>query len=105
MSYGTAITQSASDTFTISQSGNYCVRVVARTTTLSLLGTMQLELNGTAVGPAYAITTGGVPFVLEAVLTVASGSLPASLQVAISGLAVTLASGTTAMITIEQLSQ
>ena len=77
---------------------------MARITSLSLLGTFQFALNGNEVGPSYSLTSGGAPAMIEMILPIEKDDLPATIQVTVSGLTITLAEGTTATLVIERLS-
>jgi hypothetical protein len=100
---GTDITKTDNSTFSITTVGKYSFQIVAQTTALSLLGTIQIYVNGVAVGPTSSLITGGAPLVLNAVLSISAGSLPATIQVKVSGLTLTLASGTTNSMIITKL--
>ncbi len=98
---GTAITQTNTTTFTFNSTGNYFVEFVGMTTSLSLLGGFEFQLNGVAVGPRAVLISGGIPLVIQTIVPVTSAS--STLRVVNTGLAITLASGNAASISIIKL--
>lgn len=99
---GGAITKTSNTAFQFNEVGHYRVQTIARTTTLSLLGGIQYFVNGSAVGPTMSLLSAGNVLVLEAVIVV--NTVPSTLEVRATSVAVTLASGTTATILFEKLS-
>ena len=91
-------------TFQLNDTGHYSVQFVGQTTVLSALGGVQFTLNGTGVGPTMTLVTGGQPFVLQAIISTIGVTLPATLQVVVSGLTVSLSTGNSATIVIQKLS-
>ncbi|WP_458254845.1 BclA C-terminal domain-containing protein, partial [Bacillus licheniformis] len=101
-SFGTDITQTATTTFTISSPGYYSVRFILYTAALSLLGGAQIVVNGTPVSGAFTLISVGTPLVGEAMIEVTA--VPSTIQIAVTGLALTLATGNSGHIQIEKLS-
>jgi hypothetical protein len=103
ITYGSSISKSTSTNFTINAAGNYIMRCIAQTTKQSLSGKLQFVINGTKTGPVAALPVGGSPLVLETVVSIKTSDLPATISIVCSTATLTLASGTTATFTIEQL--
>ena len=90
---GTAITQTNVTTFSINATGDYYIHFVGQTATLSLLGGMQLFVNGIATGPNIVLVTGGAPIVLQQIVNIASAT--ATIQIRATGLVVTFGGNAT----------
>ncbi|GEM_PF-5140899 len=102
---GNAITQTSLTTFSITKPGHYLVNFVAPTALVTLLGGVNLNLNGIPQGVVFPLALAGVPLVLQQVINVTS--VPSTLEVVINsliGLSVTLLGGTSSTISIVQLS-
>ncbi|MGW9353549.1 BclA C-terminal domain-containing protein [Heyndrickxia vini] len=101
-SFGTAITHPTATTFNLNAPGNYAVRVFIYTATLSALGGVTINLNGTPVGGVVSLLTVGAPIVTETIVNV-TVTIPSTITVTVTGLALTLATGTGGHIQIEKL--
>jgi len=99
--FGTSVTQLDADTFSISDAGNYYVSFTANTAILSLLGSVQFQVNGVPVGPQITLGFAGTSLSLQTVIPVPV--VPATFEVVVSGLALTLAPGTSASLSFLQL--
>ncbi len=95
------ITQPTTTTFSLADPGHYSIRFILYTTTLSLLGGAQIQVNGAPVGGAFTLVSVGAPLVGEAIVDVTT--TPATVSIVVTGLALTLATGTSAHIQIEKL--
>ncbi len=96
VSTGTAISQTAPDTFILVNPGVYYVNFIGYASA-GLLSSIQFDLNGTPVGSsAYLVSTG--PFTIQqAILVTTPNSL---LQITVSGIAITLGAGRSASLQI-----
>ncbi|MBJ7450194.1 MAG: hypothetical protein JHC93_07555, partial [Parachlamydiales bacterium] len=103
ISSGTSITQTNNTTFSINEVGNYQIQFVGNTTALSLLGSIQLKVGGVNNPFKFALLSGGSPVVLTQVIRVTT--LPTTIQVIVTGLTVSFASGTSTNITITRLTR
>lgn len=99
--FGTAITQTAADTFTFNEDGNYYVHFNANVdlSTPTPLGTLQILVNGDKFG-TFTITQAGGPIDSGRIYEIEAGDI---LQIAALG-AVTLSSVNPASISIIRLS-
>src|SRR5690606_5378705 len=100
---GTAISQTSTTTFTLSEIGHYHVSFVGSSLATSLLGGAVVRLNKTTnVDPAFTLLSAGAPIVLQTVVNITS--VPTTLQIVITGLAVTFGSGKSTTIYIQKVS-
>lgn len=97
---GTAITKTNNTTFTVNADGVYRVTYTLRTALLSLLGSVQVQVNGSGVGPTAGLLVAGVPLSDQVTFQANAGD---TLSLVISGLALTLAAGDNATINIDKV--
>ena len=97
---GTAISKSDNTTFVVNANGVYRVTYTVRTAVVSLLGSTQVRVNGIGVGPTAALVTLGVPLSDMVTFSANAGD---TVQLVVSGLAITLATGDNASINIDKI--
>jgi BclA-like protein len=97
---GTAITKTNDTTFTVNADGVYRVSYTLRTALLSLLGGVRVEVNGTGVGPTASLVIAGLPLSDQVTFQANPGD---TVQLVVSGLALTLAAGDNATINIDKI--
>lgn len=97
---GTAITKTNDTTFTVHTDGVYRVTYTLRTALLSLLGNVRVEVNGVGVGPSAGLVLAGVPLSDQVTFEANNGD---TLQLVVSGVALTLAAGDNATINIDKI--
>ena len=97
---GTAITKTNDTTFTVHANGVYRVSYTLRTALLSLLGSVRVEVNGSGVGPTAGLVLAGVPLSDQVTFPANDGD---TLQLVVSGVALTLAAGDNATINIDKI--
>jgi BclA C-terminal domain len=97
---GTAITQTNGTTFTLNKDGVYRVTYTLRTALLSLLGSVQVQVNGAGVGPTAALIIAGAPLSDQVTFPASAGD---TVQLVVGGLALTLATGDNATINIDKV--
>jgi hypothetical protein len=97
---GTAISQTNSTTFTLNQGGVYRVTYTLRTALLSLLGSVQVQVNGAGVGPTAALIIAGAPLSDQVTFPANAGD---AVQLVVGGFALTLAAGDNATINIDKV--
>jgi hypothetical protein len=97
---GTAISKTNNTTFTLNADGVYRVTYTLRTALLSLLGSVQVQVNGTGVGPTASLIVAGAPLSDQVTFP---GNAGDTVQVVVSGLALTLATGDNATINIDKV--
>jgi BclA C-terminal domain len=97
---GTAITKNNNTTFMVNESGVYRVSYTLRTAVVSLLGNVQVKVNGVGVGPTAALVVAGVPLSDQVTFMANAGD---TVQLVVGGLALTLGTGDNATINIDKL--
>jgi hypothetical protein len=97
---GTAISKSNDTTFTVNADGVYRLSYTLRTALVSLLGGVQVHINGSGVGPTAGLVIAGVPLSDQVTFPANSGD---TLQLVVSGLALTLGAGDNATINIDKI--
>ena len=97
---GSAITKNNDTTFTVNADGVYRVSYTLRTALLSLLGGVRVEVNGTGVGPTASLVIAGLPLSDQVTFQANAGD---TVQLVVSGLALTLAAGDNATINIDKI--
>jgi BclA C-terminal domain len=97
---GTAISKTDNFTFTINQTGVYRVTYTLRTALVSLLGSVQVQLNGVGVGPTASLILAGAPLSDQVTFPANAGD---TVQLVVSGLAIALATGDNATINIDKV--
>jgi len=97
---GTAITKTDDTTFTANANGVYRVSYTLRTALLSLLGGVRVQVNGVGVGPTAALLVAGVPLSDQVTFQANAGD---TIQLVVSGVALTLAAGDNATINIDKI--
>ncbi|PYI49794.1 MAG: hypothetical protein DMF10_00620 [Verrucomicrobia bacterium] len=97
---GTAISKTNNTTFMVNQDGVYRVTYFLRTAMASLLGTAQVHVAGSPVGPAATLVVAGTTLSDQVTFSATAGS---AVQVVISGAALTLAAGDNASINIDKV--
>ncbi len=106
---GTAISQSTLTTFLITETGHYYTNFTANVSAVAVGGGVTFFLNGVPQG-VTSLASAGAPLVLQQILNVTT--VPSTLQVVVTcatapicvGASITLLSGTSANISIIQLS-
>lgn len=97
---GTAITKTNSTTFTLNEGGVYRVSYTLRTAVASLLANVQVHVNGAGVGPTAALVVAGTSLSDQVTFI---GNAGDTVQLVVSGLALTLGTGDNATINIDKL--
>ena len=97
---GTAISKTNDTTFTVNADGVYRVSYTLRTALLSLLGSVQVHVNGGGVGPTAGLVVAGVPLSDQVTFPANAGD---TLQLVVSGVALTLAAGDNATVNIDKI--
>jgi hypothetical protein len=97
---GTAISKTDNFTFTLNQTGVYRVTYTLRTALVSLLGSVQVQVNGVGVGPTAALIIAGAPLSDQVTFPANAGD---TVQLVVSGLAIALATGDNATINIDKV--
>jgi BclA C-terminal domain len=97
---GTAITKTNDTTFTVNQDGVYRVTYTVRTALLSLLGNVQVQVNGSGVGPTAPLLVAGTSLSDQVTFPANAGD---TVQLVVGGLALTLAAGDNATINIDKI--
>jgi BclA C-terminal domain len=97
---GTAISKTSNTTFTLNQAGVYRVTYTVRTALVSLLGSVQVQVNGVGVGPTASLVIAGAPLSDQVTFPANAGD---TVQLVVGGLALTLASGDNASINIDKV--
>ena len=97
---GTAISKTNNTTFTVNATGAYRVTYILQTAAASLLGSAQVRVNGTGVGPTTTLVALGAPLTGMVTFSANAGD---TIQVVVSGLAITLATGDNASINIDKI--
>jgi BclA C-terminal domain len=97
---GTAISKTNDTTFTVHANGVFRVTYTLRTALLSLLGSVQVQVNGSGVGPTAGLVVAGVPLSDQVTFPANAGD---TLQLVVSGVALTLAAGDNATINIDKI--
>lgn len=95
---GTAISKTDNFTFAINQTGVYRVTYTLRTAPVSLLGSVQVQVNGVGVGPTAALIIAGPPLNDQVTFPANAGD---TVQLIVSGLASALTTGDNASINID----
>jgi hypothetical protein len=98
---GTAISQPNSTSFTLNSDGVYHLTIKAETATLSLLGSLQVTVNGTGVPIIGHLNSSGAPIVLDGLISASAGDV---VQVVDEGLALTFPVGTPISVTVVKVS-
>ncbi len=101
---GTAITHSTltPEEITVHEMGTYLVTFNGSTALLSLLGSVQIELDGMPQGASATLVSAGLPLTTQALVKVSA--IPATITVEVTGLSVGLQSGSSAQISVVQVS-
>ena len=97
---GTAISKTNDTTFTVNADGVYRVSYTLRTALLSLLGSVRVQVNGAGVGPTAGLVVAGVPLSDQVTFQANAGD---TVQLVVSGLALTLAAGDNATVNIDKI--
>ncbi|HTH18824.1 MAG TPA: hypothetical protein VL912_01995 [Candidatus Udaeobacter sp.] len=97
---GTAISKTNDTTFTANADGVYRVTYTLRTALLSLLGGVRVQVNGVGVGPTAGLVVAGVPLTDQVTFQANAGD---TIQLVVSGVALTLAAGDNATINIDKV--
>lgn len=97
---GTAITKTNDTTFTVLKNGVYRVSYTLRTALLSLLGSVRVQVNGVGVGPTSGLVIAGVPLSDQITFPANAGD---TVQLVVSGVALTLAAGDNATINLDKV--
>jgi hypothetical protein len=97
---GTAISKTNNTTFTLNADGVYRVSYTLRTALLSLLGSAQVQVNGIGVGPTASLILAGAPLSDQVTFP---GNAGDTVQVVVTGLALTLATGDNATVNIDKV--
>ena len=97
---GTAITKTNDTTFTVHKNGVYRVTYTLRTALLSLLGSVRVQVNGAGVGPTASLVVAGVPLSDQVTFQANNGD---TVQLVVSGVALTLAAGDNATINLDKV--
>ncbi|PGZ07072.1 hypothetical protein COE30_19465 [Bacillus cereus] len=100
--FGTAIAQLDSDTFVINETGFYKITVIAYTATVSVLGSLAIQVNGVNIpGAGTSLISVGVPLVIQAITQITT--TPSMVEAVVTELGLSLALGTSASIIIEKI--
>lgn len=100
---GTAVLHAGgSADIVINEPGTYHVVFNGSTAAVSLLGGFEIQLNGVAVGEGATLVSAGVPIMVQSLVKVPV--TPAIIQVVVTGLGVSLKSGTSAQLSVVQVS-
>jgi hypothetical protein len=97
---GTAITKTNDTTFTVHKNGVYRVTYTLRTALLTLLGSVRVQVNGVGVGPTASLVVVGSPLSDQVTFQANAGD---TVQLVISGVALTLAAGDNATINLDKI--
>jgi len=97
---GTAITKTNDTTFTLHANGVYRVSYTLRTALLSLLGSVQVQVNGVGVGPTAPLLIAGTSLSDQVTFQANAGN---TVQLVVSGAALTLAAGDNATINLDKI--
>jgi hypothetical protein len=97
---GTAISKTNNTTFTLNTDGVYRVTYTLRTALLSLLGSVQVQVNGSGVGPTASLIVAGAPLSDQVTFAANAGD---TVQLVVGGLALMLAAGDNATINIDKV--
>jgi hypothetical protein len=97
---GTAVSKTDNTTFTLNADGVYRVTYTLRTALLSPLGSIQVQVNGSGVGPTASLIIAGAP--LSDQVTFAANAAD-TVQLVVGGLALTLAIGDNATVNIDKV--
>lgn len=97
---GTAISKTNDTTFTLNANGVYRVTYTVRTALLSLLGSVQVQVNGSGVGPTASLILAGAPLSDQVTFPANAGD---TVQLVVGGQALTLAAGDNATINIDKV--
>jgi len=97
---GTAITKTNDTTFTVHKDGVYRVSYTLRTALLSLLGGVRVQVNGVGVGPTSGLVVAGAPLSDQVTFQASNGD---TVQLVVSGVALTLAAGDNATINLDKI--
>jgi BclA C-terminal domain len=97
---GSAISKTNDTTFTLNADGVYRVSYTVRTALLSLLGTVQVQVNGSGVGPTAPLLVAGTSLTDQ--ITFPANATD-TVQLVVGGVALTLAAGDNATINIDKI--
>jgi hypothetical protein len=97
---GTAISKTNDTTFTLHADGVYRASYTLRTALLSLLGSVRVQVNGVGVGPTAGLVVAGVPLSDQVTFQANNGD---TVQLVVSGVALTLAAGDNATINVDKI--
>jgi hypothetical protein len=97
---GTAISKTDNFTFTLNRDGVYRVTYTLRTALVSLLGSVQVQVNGVGVGPTAGLIIAGAPLGDQVTFPANAGD---AVKLVVSGLAIALATGDNATINIDKV--
>jgi BclA C-terminal domain len=97
---GTAISKTNDTTFTVNANGVYRVSYTVRTALLSLLGTVQVHVNGSGVGPTAPLLIAGTSLSDQITFPANAGD---TVQLVVGGVALTLAAGDNATINLDKI--
>ena len=97
---GTAISKNNNTTFMVNANGVYRVTYTLRTAVASLLGNVQVRVNGAGVGPTAALLVAGTSVSDQVTFTANAAD---TLQLVVGGSALTLGTGDNATINIDKV--
>ena len=97
---GTAISKTNNTTFTLNADGVYRVTYTVRTALLSLLGNVQVQVNGSGVGPTAALIVAGTSLSDQVTFPANAGD---TVQLVVGGAVLSLGPGDNATINIDKV--
>jgi len=97
---GTAISKNNNTTFMVNANGVYRVTYTLRTAVASLLGNVQVRVNGVGVGPTATLVVAGTSLSDQVTF---SANAADTLQLVVGGSALTLGTGDNATINIDKI--
>uniref|UniRef100_UPI003D364E0E BclA C-terminal domain-containing protein n=1 Tax=Bacillus thuringiensis TaxID=1428 RepID=UPI003D364E0E len=100
--FGTAIAQLDADTFIISETGFYKITVIVYLASLSVLGSLEIQVNGSPIpGTTIPLITAGVPSIIQTITPITT--TPSLIEAIVTGLGLSIATGIGSSITIEKI--
>jgi hypothetical protein len=97
---GSAISKTHDTTFTLNTDGVYRVSYTLRTALVSLLGSVRVQVNGVGVGPTAGLIVAGALLSDQVTFQANAGD---TVQLIVSGLALTLAAGDNATVNVDKI--